>query len=39
MPEEQARMETTHAIACAAANHTTWFWTGVYAGPFKESGR
>jgi hypothetical protein len=30
MPEEQAKMETTHAIAYAAANHTKWFWGGVY---------
>ena len=25
MPEEQAKHETTHAIAYAAANHTEWF--------------
>ena len=30
MPEQQAKMETTHAIAYAAANHTKWFWGGVY---------
>jgi hypothetical protein len=30
MPEEQAKAETTHAIAFAAANHTKWFWAGVY---------
>src|SRR5262249_37471167 len=30
MPEEQAEHETTHAIAYAAANHTKWFWGGVY---------
>jgi len=30
MPEEQAKMETTHAIAFAAANHAAWFWGGVY---------
>jgi hypothetical protein len=30
MPEEQVKMETTHAIAYAAANHTKWFWGGVY---------
>jgi hypothetical protein len=30
MPEEQAKLETTHAIAYAAANHTKWFWAGVY---------
>jgi hypothetical protein len=28
-PEEQAKQETTHAIAYAAANHK-WFWGGVY---------
>jgi hypothetical protein len=26
MPEAQAKHETTHAIAFAAANHTAWFW-------------
>jgi hypothetical protein len=30
MPEAQAKLETTHAIAYAAANHTKWFWGGVY---------
>ena len=30
MPQEQAKLETTHAIAYAAANHTRWFWKGVY---------
>jgi hypothetical protein len=30
MPEEQAKHETTHAIAYAAANHTKWFSAGVY---------
>jgi hypothetical protein len=31
MPEEQAKQETTHAIAYAAANHNTrWFCGGVY---------
>jgi hypothetical protein len=30
MPEEQARRETSMAIAYAAANHTAWFWGGVY---------
>jgi len=30
MPEEQAKMETTHAIASAAANHTKWLWASVY---------
>jgi hypothetical protein len=30
MPEAQAKEETTHAIAYAAANHTKWFWGGVY---------
>jgi hypothetical protein len=28
MPEEQAKLETSHAIAYAAANHTKWFWGG-----------
>jgi len=31
MPEQQAKMETTHAIAFAAALHTTWFWGGITA--------
>jgi hypothetical protein len=26
MPERQAKVETTRAIAYAAANHTKWFW-------------
>jgi len=30
MPEAQAKLETTQAIAYAAANHTKWFWGGVY---------
>ena len=30
VPEAQAEAETTHAIAYAAANHTAWFWGGVY---------
>jgi hypothetical protein len=30
MPEAQAKHETTHTIAWAAANHTAWFWGGVY---------
>jgi hypothetical protein len=30
MPEAHAKHETTHAIAFAAANHTAWFWGGVY---------
>ena len=30
MPEAEAKMQTTHAIAYAAANHTAWFWGGVY---------
>ena len=30
VPEEQAKLETTQAIAYAAANHTKWFWGGVY---------
>lgn len=30
LPEAQAKMETTHAIAWAAREHTAWFWRGVY---------
>jgi hypothetical protein len=30
VPEEQAKLETTQAIAYAAAQHTEWFWAGVY---------
>jgi hypothetical protein len=30
MPEAEAKQRTTHAIAFAAANHTKWFWGGVY---------
>jgi hypothetical protein len=30
MPEEQAKLETTQAIAFAAANDTKWFSGGVY---------
>jgi hypothetical protein len=30
MSEAQAKMEMTHGIAYAAANHTAWFWRGVY---------
>jgi hypothetical protein len=30
LPEEQAKLETTQAIAYAAAQHTAWFWAGVY---------
>jgi hypothetical protein len=30
VPEEQAKLETTQAIAYAAANHTVWFWRGIY---------
>jgi hypothetical protein len=30
MPKEQAKVETAQAIAYAAANHTAWFWRGVY---------
>jgi hypothetical protein len=26
MPAGQAEVETSHAIAYAAANHTKWFW-------------
>jgi hypothetical protein len=30
MSEQLAKQATTMAIACAAANHTRWFWGGVY---------
>ena len=30
MPEEDAKREVMHAIAYAAANHTKWFWGGIY---------
>jgi hypothetical protein len=30
MPEEDAKQEVMHAIAYAAANHTKWFWGGIY---------
>jgi len=30
MPDALARLETTHAIAYAAREHTKWFWAGVY---------
>jgi hypothetical protein len=30
MPEVEAKQEVMHAIAYAAANHTAWFWGGVY---------
>src|SRR5262245_20257686 len=33
MPKAQAKQETTHAIAYAVANHTVWFWPGVYGRP------
>ncbi len=33
MPEAQAKQETTHAIAFAAANHTAWFWRTCGRGP------
>ena len=26
MPEEQAKVETAHAIAYAATHHAEWFW-------------
>jgi hypothetical protein len=29
LPEVQAKMETTHAIAGVAANHTERLWGGV----------
>jgi hypothetical protein len=35
MPEQQAKQETTMAIAYAAANHTAWFWAGVYGAPIE----
>jgi hypothetical protein len=30
MSEVEAKHEVMHAIAYAAANHTKWFWSGVY---------
>ena len=30
MPEEQAKQQTSEAIAYAAADHREWFWRGVY---------
>ena len=30
MPDKEAEHEVMHAIAYAAANHTEWFWGGVY---------
>jgi hypothetical protein len=30
MGEAEAKQEVMAAIAYAANNHTTWFWTGVY---------
>ena len=32
IPEAEAEMQTTRAIAFAAANHTAWFFAGVYRG-------
>lgn len=32
MPEVEAKQQAHHAIAWAAANHTAWFWAGVYRG-------
>ena len=32
VPEEQPKLETGQAFAFAAANHTKWFWGGVYGG-------
>ena len=29
MPEAEAELETTRAIAYAAAQHTDWFWKGA----------
>jgi chemotaxis methyl-accepting protein methylase len=29
MPKAEVKVETNHAIAYAAANHTAWFWNGV----------
>jgi hypothetical protein len=31
MPEEQAKVQTSRAIAFAAANHAEWFWGRPYA--------
>ena len=33
MPEEEAKDEVMHAIAYTAANHTAWFWGGIYGEP------
>ena len=30
MPEAEAKNEVMHAVAYAAANHTAWFWGGIY---------
>ena len=29
LPLEDAKRETTHAIAYASSNHTAWFWASV----------
>jgi hypothetical protein len=29
LPIEDAKRETTHAIAYASMHHTKWFWNGV----------
>jgi hypothetical protein len=30
MPETRTKQEGSQAIAFAVANHTQWFWAGVY---------
>jgi len=30
MGEVEVKQEVMHAIAYAAANHTKWFWGGIY---------
>jgi hypothetical protein len=37
MPKDQAKSETTHAIAWAATNHTKWFWDGMYGASIEVS--
>jgi hypothetical protein len=33
MPENEAERQMTLAVAYAAANHTAWFWGGIYGDP------
>ena len=30
MPVKEAERQMTMAVAYAAANHTAWFWSGIY---------